>query len=135
MSRTLLFICTLSLVSFSSIAQDKKVGHLLEGTSIDYVYQTVGGAHVELFNGQFHWKWTAGPGKGNTGSAPYQARKIGDKTYMVNFKVAGSSNFVTIIFNFDKKVLYTSALIDPKTKKEQVLFESGVIKQLKLKEN
>src|SRR5262249_104875 len=97
--------------------------------------ETVGAAHVELSNGQYNWHWTAGPAKGNTGSAPYIARKIGDKIYMINFKVAGSSNFVTIIFNFDKKVLYTSALPDPKTTKEQTLFESGVIKQLKLREN
>jgi len=131
MSRTLFFICILSLASFSSVAQDKKVGHLLDGTSIDYVYETMGGVHVDLSDGQFQWHWASG----NTGSAPYQARKIGDKIYMVNFKVAGSSNFVTIVFDFDKKVFYTSALLDPKTEKEQVLFESGVIKQSTLKEN
>jgi hypothetical protein len=131
MSRILLFIFMLSLLSFSSIAQDKKAGHLLDGTKIDYVYQTVGAVHVNLSNGQFQWHWATG----DTGSAPYRARKIGGNIYMVNFKVAGSSNFVTIIFNFDKKVFYTSALLDPKTKKEQVLFESGVIKQSTLKEN
>jgi len=132
MSRILFFICTLSLLSFTAVAQDKKVGPLLDGTSIDYVYETVGAVHVELSNGQFHWHWAA---DGNTGTAPYQARKMGDKIYMVNFKVAGSSNFVTIVFNFDKMIFYTSALLDPKTDKEQVLFESGEIKKLKLKEN
>jgi len=131
MSRILFFICILSLLSFSSIAQGTKVGPLLDGTSIDYVYETIGGVHVELSNGQFQWHWATG----NTGSAPYQARKIGDKIYMIYFKVAGNSSFVTIIFNFDKKIFYTSGIINPKTKNEQVLFETGVIKQLTLKEN
>jgi hypothetical protein len=131
MSRTSLFICILALLSFSSTAQDKKASHLLDGSSVDYVYKDLGGVHVDFSNGQFKWHWASG----DIGSAPYQARKIGDKLYMVSFKVAGNSNFVTIIFNFDKKVFYTSGLLDPKTKKEQVLFESGMIKQLKLKEN
>jgi hypothetical protein len=124
----------LSLLSFPSIAQNKKVGHLLDGTTIDYVYETAGGVHVELSNGQFHWHWTSGPDKGNTGTAPYQARKISYKTYMVYFK-ASNSTFVTIVFNFEKKLFYTSGLLDPKTKTEQVLFETGVIKALKLKES
>jgi hypothetical protein len=131
MSRSLFFICMLFLLSISAVAQNKKVGHLLDGTSIDYVYKTIGGVHVKFSNGQFLWHWATG----DTGSAPYQAQKIGDKTYMVNFKVAGSSNFVTIVFDFNKRVFYTSALFNPKTKDEQTVFESGVIKQLTLKED
>jgi hypothetical protein len=135
MSRIFFFICMMFLLSFSAVAQDKKVGPLLDGTSVDYVYETFGAAHVEFSNGQYYWQWTAGPAKGGKGSAPYQARKIGPKTYMVSFKVSGSSNFVTIIFDFDKKALYTSALLFPKTKDEQVLFESGEIRRLRLNEN
>jgi hypothetical protein len=131
MNRNLFFICILFLLSFSAVAQNKKVGHLLDGTSMDYVYDTLGGVHVKLHDGQFQWHWATG----NTGTAPYQARKIGDKTYMVNFKVAGSSNFVTIVFDFNKRVFYTSALLNPKTKDEQTLFESGIIKKLTLKED
>jgi hypothetical protein len=131
MSRILFFVCILSLLSFTAIAQDKKAGPLLDGTSIDYVYETIGAVHVELSNGQFQWHWA----NGNTGSAPYQARKIGDKIYLVNFKVAGSSNFVTIVFNFDKMVFYTSALLNPKTDQELALFETGAIKKSTLKEN
>jgi|SRR6185503_6774787 len=131
MSRIFFLTCIASILSFSSVAQDKKVGHLLDGTSIDYVYESLGGVHVDFSNGQFKWHWASG----NTGSAPYQARKLGDKMYMVNFKVAGSSNFVTIVFNFDKKIFYTSALLNPKTKTEQSIFETGVIKQAMLKKN
>jgi hypothetical protein len=132
MSRVLFFACLLSLLSLSSISQDKKVGHLLDGTSIDYVYKNAGAVHVKLTDGQFKWHWAV---DGDTGSAPYQARKMSEKIYMVNFKAAGSSTFVTIVFDFNKEVFYTSGILDPKTDKEQVLFESGVIKQLTLKEN
>ena len=132
MGRILFISGMFFLLSFLSLAQGKKTEHLLDGTSIDYVYKDAGAVHVDLSNGQFHWHW---PADDDTGSAPYKARKIGDKTYMVNFEVAASSNFVTIIFDFGKKVFYTSALLDPKTKKEQVLFETGPIRQLTLKEN
>jgi len=54
---------------------------------------------------------------------------------VVNFKVEGSSNFVTIVFNFDKIVFYTSALLNPKTDKELALFETEAIKELTLKES
>ena len=132
MHRFLFSTCMFCLLSLSSFAQAKNENHLLDGTSIDYVYKTAGAVHVELSDGQFHWHWKA---DGNTGSAPYRAQKLGDKTYMVNFKVAGNSNFVTIVFNFGKKVFYTSALFAPKTKDEQILFETGRIKQFALKEH
>ncbi|HMG68029.1 MAG TPA: MoaF N-terminal domain-containing protein [Chitinophagaceae bacterium] len=135
MGQALLIICTTCLLSLSSAAQDKIDEHLLDGTSMDYYYQNGSGVHVEFANGQFNWKWIAGPDKGAIGNEKYLSRKIGDKTYMINFKVTTSSNFVTIIFNFNQNVMYTSALLDPKTPQEQVLFEGGIIEHLRLKEN
>src|SRR4051794_29492929 len=135
MRPALLFICTTFLLSLSSSAQDKIDEHLLDGTSMDYYYQDGSGVHVDFANGQFNWKWIAGADKGATGNEKYLSRKIGDKTYMINFKVTANSNFVTIVFNFNQNVMYTSALLDPKTDHEQVLFEGGIIEHLKLKEN
>jgi len=134
MKHALLFICT-ALLSLSSFAQDKTDQHLLDGTSMDYYYQSGAGVHVEFINGQFNWKWIVGPDKGATGKEKYLSRKIGDKTYMINFKVTSRSDFVTIVFNFNQNVMYTSALLDPKTDKEQILFEGGIIEHLILKEN
>ena len=102
---------------------------------MDYYYQNGSGVHVEFVKGKFNWKWIAGPDKDSTGSEKYLSRKIGDKTYMINFKNSISSDFVTIVFNFNQNVLYTSALFDPKTPKEQVLLEGGIIEHLRLKEN
>lgn len=135
MRHTLLFICASFLLSLSSIAQNKNDEHLLDGTSMDYYYQNGSGVHVEFAKGQFNWKWIAGPDKDSTGNEKYLSRKIGDKTYMINFKNSASSSFVTIVFNFNQNVMYTSALLDPKTAKEQVLFEGGIIEHLRLKEN
>ena len=135
MRHTLLFICTTFLLSVSSAGQNKTDEHLLDGTSMDYYYQNGTGVHVEFANGQFNWKWIAGPDKDSTGNEKYLSRKIGDKTYMINFKVSANSNFVTIVFNFNQNVMYTSALLDPKTDHEQVLFEGGIIEHLRLKEN
>jgi len=73
MSRILFFICILFLLSFVAIAQDQKAVPLLDGTSIDYVYDIMGPVHVELSNGQFNFNWAAdGPAKVAKGSAPYQ---------------------------------------------------------------
>ena len=135
MKHTLLFICTLFLLSLSSIGQEKIDDHLLDGTSMDYYYQSGTAVHVEFVNGQINWKWIAGIDKGAIGSEKYLSRKIGDKIYMINFKVSANSNFVTIVFNFNQNVIYTSALLNPKTDHEQVLFEGGIIGHLKLKEN
>jgi hypothetical protein len=135
MAHGLLFICASLLLSLSTAAQDQRDEHLLDGTSMDYYYQNASGVHVQFTNGQFNWKWIAGPDKDSTGTEKYLSRKIGDKTYMINFKVTTNSNFVTIVFNFNQNVMYTSALLSPRTHEEQVLFEGGIIEHLKLKEN
>jgi hypothetical protein len=135
MKQVLLFTCAFLLLSLSSVAQNNNDDHLLDGTSMDYYYQNGSGVHVEFAKDKFNWKWIAGPYKDSTGSEKYLSRKIGDKLYMINFKNSISSDFVTIVFNFNQNVIYTSALFDPKTPKEQVLFEGGVIEHLRLKEN
>ena len=127
MRRTVLFICTSFLLSLSSVAQDKSDEHLLDGTSMDYYYQNGSGVHVDFANGQFNWKWIAGPDKDSTGSEKYLSRKIGDKTYMINFKVSGNSNFVTIVFNFNQSVMYTSALLDPKTNHDKSCLKEALL--------
>jgi hypothetical protein len=41
---------------------------------------------------------------------------------------------VTIIFNFDQSVMYSSVIFNPKTEQEQIFMEGGIIDHLKLKE-
>jgi hypothetical protein len=135
MRHTLLFISASLLLSLSSIAQNKNDEHLLDGTSMDYYYQNGSGVHVDFANGQFNWKWIAGPDKDSTGHEKYLSRKIGDKTYIINFKNSATSDFVTIVFNFNQNVIYTSAFLNPKTNQEQIFIEGGIIEHLRLKED
>lgn len=86
--------------------------HSLDGSSIDYAYKDLGPVQVDLSDGQFKWHRANIPN--GTGSAPYHARKIGDKMYLVNFEVAGSSNFVTIVFDFDQPIDAERELITSK---------------------
>ncbi len=118
-----------------SIAQENKDEHLLDGTAMDYYYQNGTAVHVEMANGMFSFKWIAGPNEGTEGSAPYRSRKIGNKMYLVNFHEAPSSTFVTIVFNFNQNVISTSAIIAPKSDRETLIFEGGIIQNLHLKEN
>ena len=102
---------------------------------MDYYYENGSGVHVDFANGQFNWKWIAGPDKDSTGHEKYLSRKIGDKTYIINFKNSATSDFVTIVFNFNENVIYTSAFFNPKTNQEQIFIEGGIIEHLRLKED
>lgn len=134
--KKLVFLLVIILVgSFSSIAQDNEDQHLLDGTSMNYYYQNGSAVHVEFLNGQFNYKWIAGPNEGADGSVNYRSRKIGDKMYLVNFHESPSSTFVTIVFNFNQNVISTSAIIAPKSDRESIIFEGGIIENLQLKEN
>jgi hypothetical protein len=53
---------------------------------------------------------------------------------MINFKNSATSDFVTIVFNFNQNVIYTSAFFNPKTNQEQIFIEGGIIENVRLKE-
>ncbi|MFK5974408.1 MAG: MoaF N-terminal domain-containing protein [Flavobacteriaceae bacterium] len=122
-------------ITSQTIAQEKQEQQLLDGTSVDYTYENGSAVRAEFLNGQFNYKWIAGPNKGAAGSEKYLSRRIGAKMYMVSFMVEANKSFATIIFNFKKKIIATSALIAPGTDQEIILFDTGIIEQLNLKEN
>jgi hypothetical protein len=130
----LTFMIALVVISCQAIAQEKQGEKLLDGTSMDYYYQNGSAVHAEFADGQFKYKWIAGPNTGAEGSEEYRSRKIGAKMYMVSFMVQANSSFVTIVFNFNQNVMSTSALLAPGTDQELILFEAGIIEQLTLKE-
>jgi hypothetical protein len=130
----LTFMIALVEIFCQAIAQEKQGEKLLDGTPMDYYYQNGSAVHAEFSDGQFKYKWIAGPNKEVEGSEEYRSRKIADKTYMVNFMVQANSSFVTIVFNYNQNVMSPSALLAPGTDQELVLFEAGIIEQLTLKE-
>ena len=116
-------------------AQERHDEHLLDGTSMNYYYQTGSAVHISFEQGVAEWEWIAGPWKGSGGRKEYRSRKIGDKMYLVNWLDKESSSLITLVFNFNQNVMWSSAILNPKTEVEQVLFEGGIIEQLVLKEN
>ncbi len=135
MKQLLIGMVAFLAISFQSFAQENQDEHLLDGTSMDYFYQNGTAVHFEIFEGQIKYKWIAGPNKDAEGQEKYRSRKIGDKMYLLNFMNEPSSTFVTLIFNFNQNVMYSSALIAPGTDQELVLFDGGIIEHLSLKEH
>jgi len=56
----------------------------LDGTSMEYYYQTGTAVHIEFVNGVAEWKWISGQWKDREGKEKYRSRKMGDKMYLVN---------------------------------------------------
>ena len=58
-------------ISCQVIAQEKQNENLLDGNSMDYYYQNGSAVHAEFLDGQFKFKWIAGPNMGAEGSEVY----------------------------------------------------------------
>ncbi len=113
----------------------ENVQHLLDGSSIEYQYQNGWAIHMELYNGLLKYEWIAGPMKGNSNKdLPYRSRKIGSKQYMINWYEQSKPDFVTLVFNFDTNVIYSSGLIMIGTDKQFSIFDGGIIDQSTLVE-
>ena len=74
---------SLTLICYSKV-QEKQDEHLLDGTSMEYYYQTGTAVHIEFVDGVAEWKWISGPWKDSEGKEKYRSRKMGDKMYLVN---------------------------------------------------
>ena len=128
-----LLVCLLFLSSNVFSQDNREQQHLLDGTSMNYYYQNGSAVHVDFKEGAFHYKWITGPAEGTEGSSAYNSRKIDHKTYMVAFG-NDVGTYVTIIFNFNQNVMYTSAILNPNTAEQAFIFDGGIIEQLTLKE-
>lgn len=130
-----LFISLLMTITFavSAAAQNKEPQHLLDGTSANYYYQTGRAIHIEFYEGKLKYEWIAGPTKG-TGSQDlaYQSRKIGDGIYVVNWVEEAHPDFITIIFNFNTNVMYSSGILRFGTDDQFVVFDGGILEDVRL---
>lgn len=109
--------------------------HLLDGTSMKYFYQNGRGVDFELYDGKLKYEWISGPrkGKGNK-DLPYMSRKIGDKMYIVSWLEEAHPDFITLVFNFNNNVVYSSGLARFGSDKQFIVFDGGIIENLKLVE-
>ncbi len=129
-----LFFMGFIIISFHSIAQTKAGEHLLDGTSLDIYYESGPLVHVEFNEGQIISTWISGPGRNATGQESYRSKKIGDKTYIINFLKTPDHSFVTNIIYFNQNVLYTSAIRGVGTGDEAIYLEEATITNANLKE-
>ena len=100
----------------------------------NYYYQSGAGLSVHFEDGKFNYEWIVGPRKGNSGKdIPYKSRKIGNEMFIVNFHEKHKPDFVTLIFNFEQNVVYSSAILRYGTDNEVTAFSGGIIEHVKSK--
>ena len=120
-----------SAAAADSRAMYKNAQHLLDGKRLVYYYRNGWGIDMEFNAGEVKYVWIAGPRKGfGNHNIPYQSRKIGDGLYFVNWLEAEKPDFVTLVFNFKKKTVYSSVITRFGTEKQAVHFDSGNIQKV-----
>lgn len=130
-----LLLSLMLVVSFAAHAHAQKIETppLLDGTKVTYYYQNGWGAHVEFKDGKLKYQWISGPRKGHGNKdLEYRSRKIGDKVYVINWLEKSHPDFMTLIFNFDNNVMYSSGILRFATKDQSIVFDGGIIQKLEL---
>ncbi|WP_026942207.1 hypothetical protein [Hellea balneolensis] len=105
------------------------VGLFLDGTTIDWMYPSSGARMILSFeNGLAQYEWIAGARKGNVVTGiPYQSRQISDNVYLLNWVQPEKPDFITLIFDFNENVAFSSGLLGYGTERQRNLFLNGVI--------
>lgn len=124
-------LLTLLLVfvgGLTSNAQDTPQNPSLDGKSITYTYQELGTVRLDFMDGLVQFEWLKGPNAGYKGQDfPYKVKKVGPKTYLLNWMEKESSSLVTLFVNLKKSEIHSSAIISPGTEKEMVIWDSATI--------
>ena len=67
---------------------------------------------MEFYEGKGKYEWITGPGKGNgKQDIPSRCRKIGDDMYLLNWYEIGLKDYLTLVFDFKYRVVYSSLII------------------------
>lgn len=116
-------------------AEEKAAQHLLDGTSMKYYYQNGSAIHLQFYAGLLKYEWIVGPRKGHGNQdLPYNSRKIGDKMYVINWLEESHPDFMTLIFNFNSNVMYSSGILRFGSPQQFTVFDGGIIEELTLVE-
>lgn len=122
---SLLFVTTAS-------AQETKDDHLLDGTSIEWAYTSGAGMILSFDNGLAQYEWITGARKGRSAEdIPYKSREIGDNVYLINWVQPEKPDFITLIFDFNENLVFSSGLIGYGTERQKNLFLDGTVQRLK----
>jgi hypothetical protein len=109
--------------------------HLLDGYSFNYQYQTGNAIHMEFYEGKGKYEWITGPRNGNGNKdIPYRCRRIGDDLYLMNWHETGLKDYLTLVFDFKNRVVYSSVIIGYENNPDRprkTAFDGGIIDHLK----
>lgn len=108
----------------------------LDGSSFTYTYPELGTVKIDFYDGLLKYEWIAGPHNGTKGDgSAYMAKKINENSYFINWLEKSNSSFVTLAIDIDLGIVHASALINPRTDGEMVLFHDADIATYTLKEH
>jgi phenolic acid decarboxylase len=98
----------------------------LAGTTLTYQYE--GGRRYDVWIGAdtISWQRLDQPGRERVQGVPYVARRIEPGVYLLNWHRPEHTEYITILFDFNRRVMYTSGLLEGKDRH----FESGRITAL-----
>lgn len=98
----------------------------LAGTKLTYQYE--GGRRYDVWMAAdtIGWQRLDQPNREKVEGVPYVARRISEGVYMVNWHRPEHTEYITILFDFNQRLMYTSGLLEGKDRH----FESGRIVSL-----
>ena len=134
MKKILYSAFVISIFAFQVNTAKMEENNLLDGTSLTYMYHDLGTVKMEFNNGSLRYEWIKGPFTGTIGGDTYKAKKIANKIYLVQWYESSRYSLVTLVLNFKKKQAHSSALLNPTTEEETVLFHSATIQKQNLVE-
>ena len=109
--------------------------NLLDGTTVTYTYEDLGTIELEIDNGLLTYEWKEGAFSGTIGKDhAYKARKISDKIYLIHWFESSRSSLITLVLNFKENQVHSSALLNPTTEEETILFHNATIQKQNLVE-
>jgi len=116
--RILILFCLLFITSFKLHAsQLSKETHKLDGKEITYNYTSGRSYHVKFESKGISYQYLTGSAPTKWwGAFPYRAFEVYKNVYMVSWYEEGYGDHVTLLIDFNKKILYGSALIVTKDK-------------------
>lgn len=112
-----------------AIAQQSDSEHELDGSRILWSYTASGaGMALSFDDGLARYEWIKGARKGRHASdIPYRSREISNGVYLVNWVQPEKPDFITLIFDFNSNLVFSSGLIGYGTDRQKNLFLDGVI--------
>ena len=121
-------------IAVSSVnAEEKNNEHVLDGTTINWTYNSSGsGMTLSFDNGMAQYEWITGSRKGRSAKdIPYKSREINDGVYLINWVQPEKPDFITLVFDFNKNAVFSSGLIGYGTERQRNLFLDGTVDSVK----